>query len=92
MAAVDEAVAGDDAVGRRRAAFQPAYGVMHAGVEAELGERAGVEEQIDPLARRRLAGRVLALDALGAAAEARGGAALAQVVGERARRGLGGEK
>ena len=57
---------------------------MHARVDAELGERARVDEEVDPLARGELAGRVLALDALRAATQARGGAALAQVVGERA--------
>ena len=45
-------------------ALQPAHGVVDAGVEPELGERAGVDEQGDPLARGQLAGGVLALDPL----------------------------
>jgi hypothetical protein len=84
VAAVDEAVAGDDPVGRRLAALQPADGVVHAGVDAQLGERAGIHQPVDALARGELARRVLALDALGAAAQPGGLTTLAQVVGERA--------
>ena len=35
----------------------------------ELLERAGIEQQLDPLARGQLAGGVLALETIGAAAE-----------------------
>ena len=52
---VDLAVAGDDAVGRRLLALQAAHGVVDAGVDAELGERARVDQQLDALARGQLA-------------------------------------
>ena len=44
---VDLAVAGDDAVGRRLLVLQPAHGVVDAGVDAQLGERARVDQQVD---------------------------------------------
>ena len=49
---------------------------LHAEVAAAMGdelvdllERAGIEQQLDPLARGQLAGRVLPLEPIGAAAE-----------------------
>ena len=61
----DDAVARDDLLG-------------HAEVEAAMGdelvellERAGIEQQLDPLARRQLAGGVLAIEPRLAAAELR---------------------
>ena len=69
LPAVDEAVAGDDAVTGNDL-------VRHAEIAAAVGdelvdllERAGIEQQIDPLAGGQLAGGVLALEAIGAAAE-----------------------
>jgi len=53
-------------------------------VDAQLDERALVDEQRDALARRQLVGRVLALDALGAAALTDALAALVQVGDQRA--------
>ena len=84
MPPVDAAVAGDHAVGRRVAALHRALGEMRLRVDAQLGERARVDEQRDPLARRQLAGRVLARDPLLAAAQPRQRATLVQVLGERA--------
>ena len=52
---VDLAVAGDDAVGRRLLVLQAAHRVVDPGVDAELGERAVVDEQRDALARGQLA-------------------------------------
>jgi len=67
--------------------------MVDAGLDADLREGAGVDEQVDPLARGELARRVLAVDLLLPAAEPQRGAALAQVVGERAQhrggRGVG---
>ena len=69
LPAVDQAVPGDDAVARDDL-------LLHAEVAAavrdelvELLEGAGIEQQLDPLARGELAGRVLALEAVRAAAE-----------------------
>ena len=69
LAAVDEAVAGDDAVAGHDL-------VGHAEVAAAVGdelvellERAGIEQQLDPLARGQLAGGVLRVEPLLAAAE-----------------------
>ena len=81
--AVDLAVAGDDAVGRRLLALQRAHRVVDARVEAQLGERAGVDEQVEALARGELVGRVLLGDLLLAAAELRLGAALVEVLDQR---------
>src|SRR5262249_28978298 len=71
LAAVDVAVAGDHAVAGD-------LGLAHPEVEAamraqlvELDERAGIEEQLDPLARGELALAVLLFDALGTAARFR---------------------
>src|SRR3954471_10827162 len=61
---VDLPVAGDDPVGRRHAALEPADGVIDPGVQPELGERARLDEQGDPLARGQLAGGVLLVDLL----------------------------
>ena len=62
-------MAGDDAVARDDL-------VVHAEVAAAVGdelvelfERAGIEQQLDPLAGGELAGGVLALEPVGAAAE-----------------------
>ena len=68
LPAVDQAVAGDDAVARDELLLHPevAAAVRHQLVE--LLERARIEQQLDPLARRELAGLVLALLAILAAA------------------------
>ena len=58
-------------------------------MDAELGERPFVDEQVDPLARRELLLRVLAGDPLLAAAELGLGAPLVEVLDERAQDRLG---
>src|SRR2546428_354713 len=58
-APVDLAETRDDAVGGRGAARPPRRASRARGVQAALGERAGVEEVVDPLAHRELAGGVL---------------------------------
>ena len=78
--AVDLAVAGDDAVGRRLLALQRAHRVVDAGMEAHFGEGAGVDEEVDALARGELVGRVLLGDLLLASAELGLGAALVEVL------------
>jgi hypothetical protein len=60
---------------------------MDARVQPQLAEAAGLDEQVDALARGQLAGRVLPGDPLLAAAEARGGAALGQVFDEGTEQG-----
>ena len=60
-----------DAVGRRLLVLQAAHGVVDAGVDAELGERPLVDEQVDALARGQLVGGVLLGDPLLPAAELR---------------------
>ena len=87
--AVDLAVAGDDAVGGRVLVLQAAHGVVDAGVQAELDERARVHQQVDALARGQRALVVLAGDPLLAAAQARGGAALGEVLDQRAQQSDG---
>ena len=68
QAAVDLAVAGDDAVGRRLLALHRALREVRAPVDAELDERALVDQQRQPLARGELVLLVLAGDPLLAAA------------------------
>ena len=76
--AVDLAEAGDDAVAGEALLVQAESVHVVRGERAELLERALVEQQREPLARRELAARVLLLDALLAAAEHRAAAHLAQ--------------
>src|SRR5690348_14938959 len=57
---------------------------MRAAVDAELDERARVDQQVQPLARRQLALLVLARDLLLAASEQRLRPALVEVLDERA--------
>ena len=52
-------------------------------MHADLDERAGIDQQVDPLARGQLALRVLRVDLLGAPAELDLRAAVVQVVHER---------
>ena len=82
--AVDAAVAGDHPVGGRVAAVHRALGEVRLRMDAQLGERALVDQQRDPLARGQLAGGVLARDPLLPAAEPRQRAPLGEVLGERA--------
>ncbi len=91
QAAVDLAVAGDHAVGRRLAALHGALGEVGPAVDAELGERAVVDQQREPLARGQLVALVLLGDLLLAAAQPRLLAALVEVVHQRAERGSGDE-
>ena len=56
---VDGAVAGDDAVAEDRVVRTA---VATGDERVELDERPGVEQQVEPLARRQLAGGVLPLD------------------------------
>ncbi len=60
--AVDGAVAGDDAVAVGPVGRHVEVGGAVPGQLVELGERAGVEQPVDPLPRRHLAPRVLPLD------------------------------
>ena len=64
LAAVDGAVAGDDAVAVRAFALDPEAVRAVAGECVELDERARVEEGLDPLAGGHLAARVLRVDRL----------------------------
>ena len=65
--AVDGAVAGDDAVAERALVVHAEVGRPVAGELVELGERARVQQRLDPLARGHLPRGVLLLDgALGA--------------------------
>ena len=71
LAALDLAVAGDHAVAEYLLLLHPEVGAAVRHELVDLDEAAGVEEQLDALARRQLAGGVLALDAGGAAAQHR---------------------
>ena len=71
LASFDEAIAGDDAVAGNHL-------LVHAEIAASVGhqlvdlfEGAGIEQELDALARRQLAGRVLAREPLFAAAKLR---------------------
>ncbi len=69
LAPFDQAVAGDHAVAEELLLVHPEV-VAAVGLElVELDERAGVEQQLDALARGQLAVGVLLVDAIGAAAE-----------------------
>ena len=69
-AAVDAAGAGDDAVaGNRRRLVHPEVAAAVRDELVGLLERAGIEQEVDALARRQLAGVVLLLEAVFAAAE-----------------------
>jgi hypothetical protein len=59
---------------------------VRAGVDAQLGERAVVDQQREPLARGQLVGRVLLGDLLLAAAQPRRRAPLVQLLDQRAQR------
>ena len=83
---------GDHAVGRGVAPLHRPLGEVRLGVDPELGERAVVDQQRDPLAGRELARLVLPGDPLLPAAEPRERAPLVEVLGERAQpagRGIG---
>ena len=84
--AVDLAVAGDHAVGGCLLALHRPLGEVRPSVDAELRERALVDQQRQPLARGELALLVLARDLLLAAAELRVLATLVQLLHERAQR------
>ena len=84
--AVDLAVAGDHAVGGRLPALHRALREVRPAVDAQLGERALVDQQRQALARGELVRGVLALDLLLAAALAGALAALVEVLDERAQR------
>ena len=60
--AVDRPVAGDDAVAEDRCSSRPKSVVAMRDERVELDERPGIEQQVEPLARRQLAARVLLLD------------------------------
>ena len=62
LAAVDRAPAGDHAVGERTGVLDAEAVGAVAGEHVELDERAGIEQQVDALARGELAALVLALD------------------------------
>ena len=67
LAAVDRAPPGDDTVGERAVLLDAEPVGAVTGEHVELDERAGVEQQLEPLAREQLAPLVLALDRLRAA-------------------------
>ena len=79
--AVDLADAGDRAVGREVAVAEP--GVHVVGEHPVLDPRAGIEQQVEPLADGELAERALPLDALGAAHAERALARACEVADER---------
>ena len=62
---------GDDAVARDDLILHPEVAAAVRDELVDFLERAGIEQQLDPLAGGELAGRVLALDAGLAAAELR---------------------
>ena len=62
LAAVDRSPPGDHTVGERSGVLDPEAVRPVTGEHVELDEGAGVEQQIDPLARGELAPLVLALD------------------------------
>ena len=64
-------MAGDDAVARDDLVLHPEVAAAVRDELVDFLERAGIEQQLDPLAGGQLAGRVLALDARLAAAELR---------------------
>ena len=68
---VDHPVAGDDAVARRPVGLHAEVVAAVLDEHVPFLERAGVEQQLDALARGELALGVLRVDALLAAAEAR---------------------
>ena len=68
--AVDGAVAADHAVAGDAALGHPEVGAAVGDQRIDLDERAGVEQQLHPLAGGQLAGGVLLVDALLAAAQA----------------------
>jgi hypothetical protein len=68
---VDVAPAGDHAVGGGLLAVHRPLGGVRPRLDAELDERSGVDEQVDPLASRELAALVLKRDLFLAATELR---------------------
>ena len=66
---VDQAVAGDDAVAGNQLLVHAEIAAAVGDEPVELFERARIEEQLDPLASGQLAGGVLALEPIGAAAK-----------------------
>ena len=87
QAAVDLAVARDHAVGGGVDVVHRALRGMRACLDAELDERALIDEQRDPLARRQLFALVLQRDLLGAAALHDLRAARLQLLDQRAQQG-----
>ena len=85
---VDGAVAGDDAVAEDLLLVHAEVGAAVGDELVELDEAARVEQQVDALARGQLAGLVLALDALGAAAGRRLPLQRLQAAKRRCRRAL----
>ena len=69
LPAVDQPVAGDDAVAGDDLILHPEVEAAVRDELVDLLEGAGIEQQLDALARRQLAGVVMALQALFAAAQ-----------------------
>ena len=67
--AVDQPVTRDDAVARHDLVLHPEIDAAMRDQLVDLLEGAGIEQQLDPLARRQLARIVMALETLGAAAQ-----------------------
>jgi hypothetical protein len=67
LAAVDEAMPGDDAVAGHEVVGHPEVETAVRDELVEFFERAGIEKEVDAFARRQLAGVVLPPDALLAA-------------------------
>jgi hypothetical protein len=88
LAPVDEAVARDDAVAEDLLLLHAEVGAAVDDEPIELDEAAGIEQQVDSLARRELAAFVLFLDAFGPAADERLGVHLVEPLDGR-RRGAG---
>ena len=79
QAAVDRPVPAHHTVAGDALALHPEVVAAVDHQRIHLDERAGIEQQVDALVRRQLPGVVLALDALGAAAQARSGKAAVEV-------------
>ena len=77
---MDPAGAGDDAIARKPLILDSEVVALMQDEAIDLEERAGVDQDFEPLARRLLPGLVLTLDPLFAAAELRLAIAPAQLL------------
>src|SRR5262249_43931906 len=80
LPAVDFPVAGDDAVAGDLLRLHAEVGAAVGDVLVDLGERAGIAQHLEPLARGQLAGLVLACNPLAASAQLRAPIQLGQLL------------